>query len=339
MHNACGDHSRLITLHRNTVPGFPEDIALNWPLPNRGPARTFRQKKIVRAGRRTETAPRTFTPSGPLERAYFFLTDLLRKPAVARVVRTYDCDRFDIIHYDGGLDFYRYPLQAKKWKKQGKKIVCCYYGSDLRLRGVIKELDALSDLNLTSEYDHLQLKPDLSYIFYPYDPAELPRPIPNESDTIRIVHSPTNRRFKGTDCILGVIEKLKRHRRICFHLLENRSRVQVLEVKRRCDICIDQVGGSLGGTGYGKAGIETLAMGIPTITNMSDDYASWLPENPFVVANDADSLYAALIRLIDSSQLRHELGEQGRRWVHAYHGFESVNQRLQQLYRSHGIIS
>ena len=30
-------------------------------------------------------------------------------------------------------------------------------------------MDQISDLNLTSEYDHLALKKDLNYLFYPYD--------------------------------------------------------------------------------------------------------------------------------------------------------------------------
>ena len=91
-----------------------------------------------------------------------------------KLFQIFHSNDFDIIHYDGGLDFYRDSRQALKWKKQGKKIVCCYYGSDLRIRGLIKELDEISDLNLTSEYDHLALKKDLKYLFYPYDVSELP---------------------------------------------------------------------------------------------------------------------------------------------------------------------
>ncbi len=340
MHNACGDYSRLITLHKNNVTGFREDICLGFPLPDNILARMLRSRKIAR--RRSMNGPAqvpVFEPRNILEKTYYHLMDLLRMPAVRRAIRAYNCADFDIIHYDSGLDFYRTPHQARAWKKQGKKIVCCYYGSDLRIRGIIKEMDSLADLSITSEYDHLALKPDLEYIFYPYNSAELPEPLPNESDTVRIVHSPTNRAFKGTDIILEVIGRIQQQRKITFHLLEGRPRQEVLGVKRGCDICIDQVGGAMGGTGYGKAGIETLAMGIPTITNMTCDYSEWLPENPFVVANDADTLYDRLIELIDSPSLRRQLGARGQKWVHAYHGFGSVNSRLMSLYRTYGIIS
>jgi len=94
----------------------------------------------------------------------------------------------------------------------------------------------------------------------------------------------------------------------------------------------------MGGTGYGKAGLETLAMGIPTITNMTKEYSDWLPENPFVVANNADELYLKLIGLIDSKSLRDEFGEKGKTWVNKFHGYESVNIRLKELYKMKNII-
>jgi hypothetical protein len=200
-------------------------------------------------------------------------------------------------------------------------------------------MDELSDLKLTSEYDHLALKDDLEYVFYPYDPSELPAIDPQKDFTnIRIVHSPTNRLYKGTDLILSVIEKLQKSFSFEFILLENLPRKEVLSIKSQCTISIDQVGGSFGGTGYGKAGIESLAMGIPTITNMTDDYAKWLPNNPFIVANTAKQLEDSLIELIESPTLCTSLGEKGKQWVHTYHSYEKVNERLNSLYFKYGIL-
>jgi glycosyltransferase involved in cell wall biosynthesis len=117
------------------------------------------------------------------------------------------------------------------------------------------------------------------------------------------------------------------------------ERSKLLEIKSECDISIDQVGGTMGGTGYGKAGLETLAMGIPTITNMTKEYADWLPENPFVVANNFDELYKSLIELIDNENMRIEIGKKGIAWIDKYHSFEGVNKKLKQLYIQHGIMS
>jgi spore maturation protein CgeB len=113
----------------------------------------------------------------------------------------------------------------------------------------------------------------------------------------------------------------------------------LLEIKSECDISIDQVGGTMGGTGYGKAGLETLAMGIPTITNMTKDYEKWLPENPFIVANDFGVLYKSLIELIDNENYRIENGNKGIEWVKKYHSFENVNKELNLLYKASGIAN
>lgn len=337
MHNKCGDYSRLITYHKNER-DFPEDICLNLPLPNFSLAKYWRKGKVALKEKDKSSSSPYFKPRNIFEQIYFVANDLYKKKKIFSLVEELKLDEFDIVHYDSGLDFFRNSMLAKKWKKEGKKIVCCYYGSDLRIRGVIKEMDEISDLNLTSEFDHLSLKQDLEYIFYPYDASEVPQKQSIDDNVIRIVHSPTNRKFKGTDLIIAVIEKIKQEREIEFFLLENLERKEVLRIKSMSDISIDQVGGTMGGTGYGKAGLETLAMGIPTITNMTEEYEKWLPENPFVVANNAEQLYKKLIALIDSKNLREEFGERGKYWLNKYHGYESVNARLKELYTKYKII-
>jgi glycosyltransferase involved in cell wall biosynthesis len=338
MHNACGDYSRIVTLHQNERV-FPEDICLDLPLPNQTLAKLLRKKRINELEEKQRNSAHYFTPKNLFEKTYYRFYDLLIQPKIEKAISDYSLDDFDIIHYDGGLDFYRDAKQAIKWKKQGKKIVCCYYGSDLRIRGLIKELDDISDLNLTSEFDHLTLKKNFEYLFYPYDTSELPVKKERSSDAIKIVHSPTNRKYKGTELIISVIEKVKKERKIEFVLMENVERSKLLVIKSECDISIDQVGGTMGGTGYGKAGLETLAMGIPTITNMTKEYANWLPDNPFVVANNFNELYKSLIELIDNENERIEIGKKGIAWIDQYHSFEGVNKKLKQLYIQHGIMS
>jgi glycosyltransferase involved in cell wall biosynthesis len=307
-------------------------------LPNSSLAKYWRKGKVsYREKGQSSTLP-YFQPKNIFEKLFFAANDFFKKEKVLSLASKLKLDEFEIIHYDSGLDFFRNSMLAKKWKKEGKKIVCCYYGSDLRIRGIIREMDEISDLNVTSEHDHLALKSNLEYIFYPYDPSELPSRSNSENEEVTIVHSPTNRKFKGTDLIISVIERIKKERKIKFLLLEHIERAEVLRLKSKCDICIDQVGGTMGGTGYGKAGLETLAMGIPTITNMTKEYQKWLPENPFVVANNGEELYKNMMDLINSKNLREEFGEKGKSWVNKYHGYQSVNHRLKELYRKYNII-
>lgn len=338
MHERFGHTSRLITFHDNPL-GFEEDICCHFAIPRSKAATSYRLRHSLIKKGAIDKNDLFWKPHSMIESFYFSLQTRSRISTIESLIRIHDLDAFDIIHYDGGLDFTRDSRFAKRWKSMNKPIVNCYYGSDLRSRGIIREMDAMSDLNITSEFDHLALKSDLEYVFYPYDSNELPQPSPNKDySRIRIVHSPTNRIYKGTELIISVIEKLQRSYECEFVLLENMTRSEVLAIKSQCTISIDQVGGSFGGTGYGKAGIESLAMGIPTITNMTEDYATWLPENPFVIANTANQLEEQLIRLIESPDICKTIGEQGKQWVDRYHSYERVNDHLESLYRKYGLL-
>jgi len=340
MHRSQGIESRLVTLHSNVLT-FPEDICLNIPLP-RGSLATW-----WRAVKRSETAPvfpireyqaqaepPQFHPRNVLESFYFKYADARRRPVVERAIDKYALDGFDVIHYDGGLDFFRDARVARRWKALGKKMVCHYMGSDLRLRGVHPVMDRLSDLNLTNESDHLLVHPDIHYLYIPFDASRY-RIRTRENEKIRVVHSPSNRTMKGTDLIIPVMERLKKERNVEFLLIENTPHDEVLAIKETCDIAIEQVG-NYGGTGYGRNSLETLAMGIPTVTEMTPDYLEWLPENPFVLATP-ETLFERLTELIDDPASRRQRAASGRAWVEKYHSYASVHARLMELYAEHGI--
>ena len=341
MQRRFGDNARLVTLHEDIF-SFPEDICLNIPLPRHRLAGLWRERKrkqIEQEMGSSQYAPETFLPKhGPknaLENLYFRWDDFRRAGAIRKALGAHGLEGFEIIHYDGGLDFFRDARLAKRWKKEGKKIVCHYMGSDLRVRGIDPVMDELSDLNLTNESDHLLRHPDINYIYIPFDvkPYDVRR---GENKQLRIIHSPTSRSTKGTELILPVMERVKRARNIEFVLVEHRPHREVLRIKETCDVAIEQVG-NLGGTGYGRNSLEALAFGIPTVTEMTPDYVAWLPENPFVLATP-DTLYDRLIELIDNPQLRAEKKTAGRLWVEKYHSYESVHKRLMVLYREHHIL-
>ena len=208
-------------------------------------------------------------------------------------------------------------------------------GSDLRLRGVDPRMDQLSDLNITNESDHLHLHPDIHYVFIPFDHSAY-TPVESTRSKLRIIHSPTNRNFKGTELILPVIERLKNIRSIEFILAEAMEHQELIRLKATCDIAIEQIG-NLGGTGYGVNSLETLALGIPTVTEMTPDYVAWLPENPFVLATK-DTLLDCLVDLIDHPYIRKQYSLDGRRWVEQYHSYEAVYARLLHLYHEHAIL-
>ncbi len=340
MQRRFGAEARLVTLHRNVL-SFREDISLNLPLPRNPIANLWRQIKQHQAqpNKRDDvgqkTSLRSHAPRNLIESAYFRFDDLRRERRIEEAIERFKLDEFEIIHYDGGLDFFRDNRIAIRWKNQGKKIVCHYMGSDLRVRGIDRTLDKLSDLNLTNESDHLLLHPDIHYLYIPFDvsPFEARK---QDNQRLRIVHSPTNRSMKGTEIILPVVDAISKVRDVEFVLIEDTQHDEVIRIKETCDIAIEQVG-NFGGTGYGRNSLETLALGIPTITEMTPDYEAWLPENPFVLATP-ETLYKKLLDLIDSPTLRAEKSALGRQWVEKYHSYESVHNRLTDLYREHHII-
>ncbi len=326
MQSENGYNARLVTIFRNTI-NFEEDLTLGFNLPVSNAAKKWRDSKI--------TGMKYYKPKNALESIYFKLRDFKNSGVIEKFIDDNKLYDYDVYHFDGGMDFYRNLRFAKELRKLGKKIVCCYFGSDLRTRGIFRELDEMSLLNLTVEFDHLRLHKNIHYLFFPYD---VKRTEYNfcKNEKLKIIHSPTNRLYKGTDRILPVIEELKNDFDFEFILAENVSRDKLLEMKRNCDLSIDQVGGVMGGSGYGKNSIENLSMGLPTITEFYDEYMEFIPENPFICCN-IDTLKETLINIFKNRERLKEYSEKGRAWVEKYHSFESVNRRLEELYRESGI--
>lgn len=332
MHRAAGDISNLVTIYKNTL-NFEEDISLGIELPGSKGAKLWRDAKISKS-----VAPelKYIKPKNIFEQAYFYLRDLKNKNKIETLIKNKDLYNFDIYHFDGGMDLFRDLRFAKELKRRGKKIICCYFGSDLRTRGIFRELDDMSDLNLTVEFDHLAIHKNINYLYFPFDVDSYEIKKKNNKN-IKIIHSPTNRLFKGTDKIIKVIEEIKNERQIEFILLENMDREKVLEIKSGCDLAIDQVGGELGGSGYGKNSLENLSMGIPTFTEFSNEYLYFIKENPFIHST-IKTLKENMLRLIDNEILRNEVSLKGILWAQKYHSFSAVNESLQKYYKSSSVI-
>ena len=317
MHRQYGAESRLVTLYKNTL-NFEEDICINLPLHTGKIAKGWRDKKV--------SEKKFYKPKNNLENIYFKFRDFRNRSRITSVIDKYKLYDFDIYHFDGGMDLFRDLRFAKEVKRRGKKIVCCYFGSDLRTRGIFKELDDMSDLNLTVEYDHIKLHNNINYLYFPFDVNQYKFDF-KDLPKVKIIHSPTNRLYKGTDRIIRVIEELKKEKDFDFILAEGIKREKLLEMKRECNLAIDQVGGELGGTGYGKNSIENLAMGLPTITEFAGDYSNFIEENPFISCN-IFNLKDTINKIIENPKTLAEYADNGRKWVEKFHSFEAVNNRL-----------
>ncbi|GMA49510.1 hypothetical protein GCM10025857_08670 [Alicyclobacillus contaminans] len=150
-----------------------------------------------------------------------------------------------------------------------------------------------------------------------------------------ILHAPTNPAFKGTIYVEAAVERLRvegfpiRYRRI-----EQMSNAEALALYREADIVVDQI---LCGS-YGMLAVEAMSLGKPVIGFIREDLKPLYPEVPPIVSANPANIYEVLKQLVTSPLLRHQLGEQGRRYVEKYHHLPVVIERLLDIYRAAGAV-
>jgi hypothetical protein len=324
-----GFNSRLLTLFRDKRNYF-EDICLDLPFIDMSVVRLLkrfvsdpRRMRVDNRLRIPQVLPPVWRPHSFLENMLVQLRDRIWTPRIQRAIAYYHLDEFDVFELDGGLDMTRVPRFIPEMKAAGKKVICCYTGSDLRTRGVIKEIDRLADAVVSVEYDHVKLHPRLHHVFFPFDADRIPGRLSLSSELLSIGHAPTNRLAKGSDIIIPVLERLAKRIPMQIKLIENLTYAQALEAKRSCDIFIDQIGD----LGYGINGLEALAMGIPTCSEMAAGFSDHYPGHPFVEIN-AENLEQQLWELIQDKERRERLMNEGPAWVRKYHDPIQVVQRI-----------
>jgi glycosyltransferase involved in cell wall biosynthesis len=333
-HAELGHESRLVTFYR-AANLYNEDICLN--LPFVGPMDSLlKLKKLVRAGSLrvpyTGTEERIFwKPSFP-ESIMLRFRDRLWEPIIDRAAVEFGLWDFDIYHLEGGMSFFRDGRDVIALKKAGKKIVSYYHGLDLRMRGAIRPIWEATDLNLTCEFDLYQRYPEVDYLFLPFDQSVMPaaEPLPGK---VRICHAPRIRSVKGTEEIISAVEELSRDIPAELVLIENMTNAEALRLKATCHIAIDQV--ARGDMGYGVNSLESLSMGIATVTNLSGAYQDFIPDHPFFLTEPA-TLKRDLRELILDSELREKHAVAGPSWIRQKHHWLSVAEELHRIYRDHG---
>ncbi len=328
-----GYESRLVTLFADPRNYF-QDICLDLPFIDFSPTRWIKQLvsnpqklRVVNVMPKPESIPVVWRPHTRAEEMLVDLRDALWRPKVERAIRTHGLDRYNVYQLDGGLDFYRNASFITEMKRRGKKVICCYTGSDLRTRGVIPAVDAVSDLNVTVEFDHLRLHPRIHYVGFPFDAGRFSLHEHHENDRpVRIGHAPTNRAAKGSDVIIPILNELAQSHGVEMVLIEGLPYEQALALKQSCDVFVDQIGE----LGYGINSLEALAMGIPVCSCLAEGFAERYPDHPFVDVQ-AHNLKAELINLIEHPEIRKRKGEEGRRWVEAFHDAVNVVRKIHRL--------
>jgi len=340
IHEKSGHMCRTLTFFRSPKK-YGEDICLGLPF-------NFTKKwmselrhqayKVYRGSegyqKEKSGCPPVWKSEGILDKTFLSVKDWIWISRVKDAIKKHDLVNFDVVHFESGMDFLKNEFFVKKLKEAGRKIICHYHGEDLRTRGVMPVIDKLSDLNLTNELDLMDKHPNIQYIFLPFD-TNLFTLKTSLNKTIRIAHAPTNRFYKGSDQIIHICKKLAKKGKIHFDLIENLSHKTAIERKQKSDIFIDQIG-DRGGWGYGMNSVESLSMGICTLTEMNQKYCNFLPEHPFLNINKK-TLEPILRQLIYDRSKILDYGKKGKEWVDKYHHFSEVKKTLYTYYKKIGL--
>ncbi|MFQ5498607.1 MAG: hypothetical protein ACE5FH_02950 [Candidatus Zixiibacteriota bacterium] len=335
-HRELGHESMLITFFR-AKNLYEEDTCLELPfVGHQNWFVTF--KKLIGAGSlkipETGTNERIFWEPGFVERQLLKVRDKMWTPIIEKAAKEHSFWDYDIFHLEGGMSFFRDGRDIFSLKKAGKKIVSSYHGLDLRMRGAVKPIWDATDLHVTCEFDLYQRYPEVEYLFLPFDADAVPRANP-PAGKIRICHAPRIRSVKGTNRIIRVIEELERVLPVELVLIENKSHSEAIRLKASSHIAIDQI--ASGEMGYGVNSLESLAMGISTVTNLSPAYQDFIPDHPFILA-EPNTLKKVLRELILDTDMRRMYAEKGPPWIRKRHHWLSVARYMHSLYRDRGWV-
>ncbi|MBL0060409.1 MAG: glycosyltransferase [bacterium] len=335
-HERRGDTCRFVTFWHSQW-DFPDDICLNLHgMPNRAWVKSLRKAVASEPHDVPSRVVNGMLPiwnPNPIIRAMFALRDERNWKLIWRAVQEYGLFDFDILHLDGGADFTRDARFARAFKQSGKGVISYFHGSDLRARGYIPEVDAITDLRLTPEWDLAALDARLHYSYLPVALDSFEYRQYNPSGKIRVGHAARNP-LKGTVHVLEAIVQLKTTNDVEFVLIKDMSYSEALTAKRSCDLFVDQLTNE-GGWGYGMSGVEALAMGIPVITNIPSEMRPLIGGHPFIQA-DPTTIANVLQSCINSPELMRSVSESGRNWAVERHSVERVTDSLYAHYKKMG---
>jgi len=148
-------------------------------------------------------------------------------------------------------------------------------------------------------------------------------------DTFTVCHAPTYRERKGTETVIEACKLAK----VNLELLEHKTYYEVMMVKSRCHLLVDQFS-----YGYGNNAIEAWALGIPVISNGSRRLIPLISERfggrfPFAqCAENAVELAALIIKFRDDPTFYQEWAKAGHEYFLQHHHAPVVAKRLAELY-------
>lgn len=247
-----------------------------------------------------------------------------------------------------------YPLL----KRLNKKIITCFWGSDVRYwyafreearaNGILRQVapfveyartrsggsyfDKVRAIRTAEKYSDLVLsQPDCGQLqtrpymrtYVPLDMELFRSEIPDRVVPL-VLHAPSVPSAKGTDHVLGAVGRLRREGlEFEFQRIENIPNTQLRELLTDADILVDE----LYSLTLGSLSSEGMASGCAVLTRYDAEF-SRVPPNCPVVNTNKDTLVENLRELIVNRDLRRRLAQAGRPYVQAHNDHYRVTRDM-----------
>ncbi len=267
----------------------------------------------------------------------------LKKPLLE--LPFYSKNSVKIMTYQGCDARQKYP--SMKRLKDKKFMSCfneecyggrCNSGSFDKWRGdSIKKASKFCDHIFFVNPDLGHFLPQNKSSFLPYTIEDFDQIKPKEkkdffkSDTITIGHAPTDRGAKGTKYIMDVLKRLQKNSstpKIEIILIENKTRKEAMNLYRKCDLIIDQIGGGW----YGAVAVEVMKIGVPVLAYLNIDDFKFLEEEmakdiPIINVNPY-SLEKEINILINDKDKILKLSDKSKRYVKKWHNPKTIAEQV-----------
>lgn len=154
--------------------------------------------------------------------------------------------------------------------------------------------------------------------------------------SIKVMHTPNHRGFKGTEFIVQAVEALQAEGlKVELMLVEKMSNDQVrIKMQGEADILAEQIIAP----GYAMSALEGMASGLPVLSNLEQEMYtrvfrrySYLNECP-ILSTSPETIKDNLRLLVTNPRLREELGRAGRQYVGKYHSQETAQYMFSSIY-------
>jgi glycosyltransferase involved in cell wall biosynthesis len=237
----------------------------------------------------------------------------------------------DIFHFYFGHTLVPRRLQFPLLRATRRKSVLHYLGSDIRGKPRAElAWGKRADVEIVGSWDAHRWVPEAHVVPPPIDLTRYPAVPPPGHERVRVAHAPSNRAKKGTDAVVAACEQLP----VDLDLIEGVKHDEARRRYEQADVIVDQL--VVGW--YGLFAIESMATARPVVTYLHEDAVAQT-EKAFgvqvpIVNATKETLVERLRPLVESAELRRELGEQGRAYVERVHDLDRVGAQLVEIYEA-----